>query len=67
MGYTLLTSKEAAERCRLSLRHFESLRAGGNGPTETWLGHRLLFRADHLDAWIEAHARKPVPGGEAQL
>lgn len=54
----LLTTAEAAARCRLSPRTLEKYRlTPGQGPPFVRKGNAVRYRPDDLDAWIEALPR----------
>jgi hypothetical protein len=52
----LLTQRDAATALRLSERTLERLRVRGLGPKFIKLGSRVRYRADDLEAWIDARA-----------
>jgi excisionase family DNA binding protein len=60
MSHTLLTKKEATQRTRVSDRTFDRILAGGERPTITRIGSRVLIREDHLAEWIERCAEVPA-------
>lgn len=54
--HDLLTRAEAAERARVSSATLSRYVANGRGPTVTRIGRKVLFRADHLNAWLDRFA-----------
>jgi predicted DNA-binding transcriptional regulator AlpA len=60
MSHILLNKREATKRARVSERTFDRVLARGDGPTITRIGGRVLIREDHLDAWIERCAERPI-------
>lgn len=62
----LLNQDQAAEVLGVSPRTLESWRYNGGGPRFYKLGQAVRYRAEDLDAWIEAGARHSTsdPGPE---
>ena len=58
-GVALLTTRECAERLRLSPRTLERMRVEGRGPRYVKAGRgsqsRVLYCEADLAAWVEAH------------
>lgn len=50
----LLTVAEAAKRLKLSESHLHKLRVRGGSPTFVRLGRAVRYRAEDLDAWVNA-------------
>ena len=55
---TFLTTKEAAERVRLSESALEKKRVDGTGPIFVKLGKSVRYEATALDEWIAAGRHK---------
>jgi len=53
----LLTQSEAAQLLRLSERTLERLRLTGGGPKFIKAGRRVLYSAEHLEAWVASRVR----------
>ena len=51
----LLTPKEAAAYCRVSLSWLANKRWRGGGPDFVKNGQIVLYRLSALDSWLEAH------------
>ena len=50
----LMTEREAARECKVSVRHLQNLRKAGQGPAVVRLGRRVMIRRAALVAWWEA-------------
>jgi excisionase family DNA binding protein len=54
---SLLTQTEAARFLRVSERTLERWRVEGQGPCFSKIGRRVVYRAEELDAWVNAQTR----------
>lgn len=52
---TLLNTKAAAERTGLAKQTLARKRVQGGGPPFRKLGAKVMYPADQLEAWINAH------------
>jgi predicted DNA-binding transcriptional regulator AlpA len=50
----LLGARQAAPLCGVSVPTWWRLNSAGKTPAAVKLGHRTLWRADELRAWVEA-------------
>jgi predicted DNA-binding transcriptional regulator AlpA len=57
-----LTTKEAADRVRLSESALEKKRVDGSGPVFVKLGKAVRYEITALDDWIAAGRRKSTAG-----
>jgi predicted DNA-binding transcriptional regulator AlpA len=64
MGEILYTEELAARlrRPKATLRYW---RVNGEGPRSFKLGHRIAYKAEDVDAWIEAQYAKAAGGDGA--
>ena len=53
-----LSTITLAEYLCVSPRTIERWRVEGNGPRYMKAGHRVLYNADDVDAWLEAASRR---------
>lgn len=53
-----LTTKETAQRLKVSTRLLENLRVRGGGPPFIVIGRVIRYHVATTDAWAAAHARK---------
>jgi len=51
----LLTPREAAAYCRLSISHLANKRVQGGGPDFIKIGMKVLYRQADLDDWLFSH------------
>lgn len=51
---TLLTLIEVSERTRLPIATLRWYRQNRRGPASARVGSRVLYRAEDVDAWIDA-------------
>ena len=51
----LLTPKEAAAYCRVSVSWLANLRMDGGGPSFIKIGMKVSYRTSDLNAWLAAH------------
>lgn len=58
----LLPTREGAEYCHYSERHFIRLRNQGEGPPYIKTRGKVLYRKSDLDSWLNAQRRVPVRG-----
>ena len=59
LSYQLLTTKQAARELKVGLTTLEKMRAEGRGPAYVRPDmRRVLYRSDHLEAWIEANTKE---------
>lgn len=60
-GGRLLTTPEAADLLRLSVRTLEDMRVDGKGPRYYKLGHgrraKVVYKLADLDEWVEKFGR----------
>jgi hypothetical protein len=54
----LLTERELALYCRVSLRTVRRWRAEGTGPPVLWAGDRPRYRRGDVDAWLRRRAEE---------
>lgn len=52
---TYLSTEEAAQRTKLSRQTLAQLRVRGDGPPFIKVGARVLYPANELEAWLNAH------------
>ena len=64
-GSMLLTVEEAADWLRLSASYLNKMRVTGEGPAFFKPGRRVVYRADDLDAWL--NARRVSSTSEARV
>ena len=64
----LLNSTQAAEYCgfRGGAQRLRNMKAKGQGPEWVKVGHRLMYRAHDLDAWLNQQIKKPVAATTGQ-
>jgi len=55
---TLMTPREAAERCRMSVSFLNKRRGAGLPPRYLKVGRYIRYDARHIDEWLAACARK---------
>lgn len=62
----ILTTREAAERVRLSEALLERLRQRGEGPLYIKIGRAVRYRDGDLAIWLEQHLAPTAPdqGGD---
>ena len=60
----LLTPKEAAAYCRVSVSWLANLRMNGGGPSFIKIGKKVSYRQSNLDDWLTSHTviRRPSVG-----
>jgi excisionase family DNA binding protein len=63
---TLLTSREAAEFLRCSLRTLDRERADGRGCPFVRIGRRIRYRRADVEAFVAAHLRGHFPEALSQ-
>ena len=51
----LLTPREAAEYCRISVSWLANMRCNGGGPNFIKIGMKVSYRRSDLDAWLSEH------------
>ena len=51
----LLTPKEAAAYCRVSVSWLANMRMNGGGPDFIKIGMKISYGQSDLDAWLAAH------------
>jgi predicted DNA-binding transcriptional regulator AlpA len=62
----LLNQREASELLRLSTRTLERMRLTGLGPKYHKCGRRVLYSADHIEAWLAARTVSSTSEATAQ-
>lgn len=58
-GSPYLTQDQTAAYLGLSRRYLQLLRAKGEGPVYRQHSNTILYHIDDLQAWSDAHARRP--------
>jgi excisionase family DNA binding protein len=53
MPEVLMTERELAEYCRVSIATVRRWRAEGTGPPVEWAGTRPRYRRSEVDAWLK--------------
>lgn len=61
----LLTTREAAERLRLSKRTLDNMRGHGTGPPFRKIGGRVFYHLDDLKGWLDEMRRRSSSGEKA--
>jgi excisionase family DNA binding protein len=54
----LMTERELAEYCRVTLRTVQRWRYEGTGPPVLWAGSKPRYRRRDVDEWLERRARE---------
>ena len=57
VAITLLTSDEAAGFLRVKRSTLEHWRVAGGGPVFVKVGHRVCYRPEALQAWVDQQTR----------
>jgi len=63
----ILTTPEAAERCRLSIPTLERLRLSGDGPVYLKLGRAVRYRDEDLDTWLASRVTRSTSDTPAAM
>jgi len=57
----MLRTAEAAKYCGSSASTFEKFRLTGGGPVYSKIGRHVVYRVEHLNAWLAANQRRSTP------
>ena len=58
----IMTTREAADYCRLGQPTMERFRISGDGPSYCKLGGAVRYRRVDLDAWLESRLTRSTSG-----